>query len=149
MKDNLKSVFSAEIDRLIRKLIILDRNEKVCHGVTMSQCCLIEALYINKILTMNVLGNKLGLAISTLTRITDILVRDSIVKRDRSSKDRRKVCISLTDKGKNLAKKLIKCSEKYKQDILETIPLKKRQQIIDSLKQLNRAVEITNQICCV
>ncbi len=95
-KNIILSEFSQALDLLIRKLNVLDRNEILCHGVTVTQCYLIDTINKTGEMSMNQLSTEMGLAISTLTRIIDILVRDKIVIRKRSTDDRRKVLVELS-----------------------------------------------------
>ncbi len=129
------------IGRLIHKIIILDRNEKSCQGVTLSQHYAIATLYRKKELTMNALSTDLGLAMSTLTRIVDVLVRDEIIQRNPSPTDRRKVLVSLTEKGKKIAKKLESCTQKFSLNIVKSIPEDKKPALKESLKLILAALE--------
>lgn len=133
--------------RFIRKILILDRHEKSCHGVTLSQHYAIDALYRKNVLTMNELSRELGLAISTLTRIVDVLTRNGLVSRNQSKQDRRKVCIELTEKGKTLAEELNSYAELFWQDILETIPAEKTPELIEDLKILLKALDGAERPC--
>ena len=148
MKSKTGSKFYLAIDQIMRKLTVLDRSEKFCYGVTISQCYAIETLYKKKSLSMNELSSFLGVAISTLTRILDILFRDGIITRNHSSEDRRKVIIALTDKGTDLAEKLVSCTEKYSREILENIPAGKREDVIACLEIFNSALEKVKNKCC-
>ena len=148
IKSRTCNKFYLVIDRLMHKLTVLDRSEKFCYGVTISQCYTIETLYKKKSLSMNELSRDLGVAISTLTRILDILYRDGIITRSHSSEDRRKVIIALTDKGNGLAEKLINCSEEYSREILDNIPAEKRGNVIECLEIFNNALEKVKNKCC-
>ena len=97
---------------------------------------------------MKELSQAVGLAISTLTRILDVLVRDKIVCRYQSQQDRRKVNICLTKKGKALAEKLNECGEKFWSKIFEAIPPQKKQEITDNLSLLLHAIEGAEKACC-
>jgi len=146
-KDNVR--FSELVVRLFRKLNLLNRDQKVCYGITLSQCCAIESLERKKKLTMNELSRHQGVTLSTMTRVVDVLVRDGVVKRVGSPKDRRKVCIELTETGEDLAGKLKKCTEDYTKKILDQIPKSKRNQVIESMELLIKAIESINKKCCV
>ena len=126
MRKNLIHQFSTNMSRLVQKINALDRTEKGCYGVTISQIYTIDAIYKNEKITMNEWSKQLGIAISTLTRIIDVLVRDGIVNRNQSEQDRRKVNINLSNKGKELAKKLEQCSEKFWCRIFKQIPNDKK-----------------------
>ncbi|MBC8185831.1 winged helix-turn-helix transcriptional regulator [candidate division KSB1 bacterium] len=148
MADKQIQSFSAIMSQCIQKIIALDRAEKVCYGVTISQAYTIGAIHKSEIITMKELSQQLGLAISTLTRIVDVLVRDDIVCRNQSQQDRRKVNICLTEKGKDLAEQLKECGEKFWAKILEAIPDKKKQEITDNLNLLLKAIEGAEKVCC-
>ena len=143
---NLKLALA--ISEHMKLMLSIDRNEKACHGVTLSQHYVIDALYRKKEMSMKELSLELGLAISTLTRILDILVRDNVVQRKSSTTDRRKVCVSLTEKGLELANALNACTQKFWDHVLHHIPDDKKQQIIQSIQLLNKALKDTDSSCC-
>jgi len=133
--------FNPVLSSFIRKIVNIDRNEKFCYGVTLSQCYAIETLVSMGSLSMNELSDEMGLAISTLTRNLDILERDGIIRRKRSSNDRRKVIVELSAKGFELSKRLTKCSQNFTDEILKNIPEKKKNEVLESLKLLNQAIK--------
>lgn len=140
--------FSSVMTRLIRKLNLLNRDQKVCYGLTLPQCGAIETLHREGMLPMNDLSRQMGVTISTMTRIVDILVRDNLVIRRESTGDRRKVCIHLTENGQALASRLQKCSLDYSRAIFERIPEDDRQKVLETLEILNNAIESTSSKCC-
>jgi DNA-binding MarR family transcriptional regulator len=141
--------FSHLVGELFRKLNLLNRDQKVCYGITLSQCCAIETLEQRGLLSMNELSQYQGVTLSTMTRVVDVLVRDGVVRRESSPGDRRKVCIELTEEGKNLAQKLKKCTEAYTKEILDQIPVNKHGQVVESVELLIKAIESVNPKCCV
>lgn len=142
------SRYSFLMGQLIRKLNLLNKDQKVCYGLTIPQCYTVETLGQKGKLTMNELSSELGTAISTVTRVVDLLVRDGIVGRSENPKDRRKVFIELTAKGRELEQKLQKCSEDNARYILTAIPEEKRENILESLELLNQAVDQVKKKCC-
>lgn len=132
----------------MQKIMTLDRQEKMCQGVTLSQHHVIDALARKKRLAMNELSQEVGVAVSTLTRIVDVLVRDGIVARRHSEQDRRKVCIELTEKGAELAETLKQCAEYFWGAVLTTIPHEKKQEISENLRILLHALEQANDSHC-
>lgn len=133
--------FSELIGCMIRKLSLLERDQKICCGTTMSQCYTIETLAQNGSLSMNQLSKQMGVTVSTMTRVVDILVRDEVVSRRGNPKDRRQVCIELTAKGKNLAKRLQDCADEYSRQILNVISAEQRAEVVKSLELLVDAVD--------
>jgi len=148
MEDNLNSQFIEIMTRFMQKIMVMDRAEKYCYGVTLSQAYVISTLQRQNMLSMNELSQELRLAISTLTRIVDVLVRDGIVCRNTNEQDRRKVCTCLTEKGKDLAGKLQACSENFWSKILFAIPDEKRKQVTANLDLLLQAIEGEEKTCC-
>lgn len=148
MKKNLNSQFIEIMTQFIQKVMPMDRAEKYCYGVTLSRASIISTLQRENMLSMNELSQELGLATSTLTRIVDILVRDDIVCRNTSEQDRRKVCICLAEKGKDLAAKLQTCSEQYWSKIFNALPEEIKKQIPENLAMLLQAIECAEQACC-
>ena len=141
-------VFSTLMNRFIQKILIMDRNEKLCYGVTLSQAYTIGAVYSHETLTMNELSQEMGLAVSTLTRIIDVLVRDNIICREQSATDRRKVMVKLTEKGNELAENLKGCGEQFWQRIFAQLPDTKKKEINEDLILLLRAIEKAESTCC-
>ncbi len=139
--------FAALMSRLIRRLNLLNRDQKVCYGLTLPQCGAVETLNRKGMLPMKELSREMGVTISTMTRVIDILVRDGIVTRKENPDDRRKVCIDLTENGLTLASKLQKCSLDYSREILNLVPEVKQKKVLESLELLNRAIESMGKRC--
>jgi MarR family transcriptional regulator, organic hydroperoxide resistance regulator len=74
-------------------------------GLTLSQYGLLQALSGRRAARMRDLADAAGIAPSTATRILDALERREIVRRTRSTKDRRSVTVSLTDRGRQALEK--------------------------------------------
>ncbi len=147
MNNKTSELFISVIRQLMGKLSVVDRNEKLCYGLTVSQYRVIEKLH-SKPGTMGELSREFGLAVSTMTRNMDILFRDGIVKRNQDPEDRRKVYVELTEKGKDLAEKLIKCSETYLLGILDNVPEGKRKDVVEGLEVLSKSITVSFEKCC-
>ena len=139
--------FSLLLSQLIRKFVLVERDEKVCLGVTISQCYTIETLARNGGVSMTELSREMGVAVSTMTRILDVLVREGLVTRKNSTKDRRLVCVGLTNKGRNLAGKLKRCADDYLGDVFANVPANERKKVTESLRTLLGAVA-QHPSCC-
>ncbi len=140
--------FSILINRLIKKVYSIDRTAKICYGVTVQQCNILDIISAHGQISMNNLSKEMELAVSTLTRMMDILVRDKIVKRFRTEDDRRKVIVALTEKGKELAKQLRSCTLEYTKTIFNCIPEEKKDTINKSLDLLIEAIGVFKSNCC-
>jgi DNA-binding MarR family transcriptional regulator len=71
-------------------------------GLTLSQYGLLEGLAHRRAARVQELAASAGISASTATRILDALERRGIVRRTRSSQDRRAVAVSLTERGDDL-----------------------------------------------
>lgn len=140
-------VFSLLISQLVRKFNLLERDEKVCFGVTIPQCLTLETISSKGKLSMKALSLEMGVAISTMTRILDVMARDGLVRRENSPNDRRRVYVELTAKGKTIALKLKQCSQDYLRSIFNKLPKNKQVNINEALKCLLAAFEL-NPSCC-
>jgi DNA-binding MarR family transcriptional regulator len=120
----------------------LQRGEKCCFGVTMSQCLTLETLHQQDRRTVRDLAQGLALDTSTVTRVVDVLVRDGLVRRARDEKgDRRRVFVSLTERGRRLAKKLESSADDYCERILERIPPDRHEDVLQALLLVVSAID--------
>jgi len=147
MKTRTDARLAVVISQHFRKLLQIDRKETACHGVSLSQHYVIDALQRKNELTMKKLSNEVGLTMSTLTRIVDGLVRKGYITRYPGKQDRRKVCVILTENGKLLAEELKRCSKAFWAKVLESIPDEKKREIIQGFKLLNEALDSTDTAC--
>jgi DNA-binding MarR family transcriptional regulator len=131
---------------LIRNLGILEKGEASCCGTTISQCHAIVEIGRTKEISLNELADLLGLDKSTMSRTTNNLVEDNLVIREVHSEDRRYIILKLTKEGETVYKSIETSMETYYENILESIPENKRDQVLESLKLLTDAVKINK--CC-
>ncbi len=134
--------FRETLSLAYRRVNALQRGEKRCFGVTMSQCVALELLLQQGAMTVRDMARDLGLDTSTVTRLVDVLVRDGMVRRARDEKrDRRRVFVSLTARGRSLAAKLERCADDYSERILERIPPEMREDVVHTLRVLIEAID--------
>jgi DNA-binding MarR family transcriptional regulator len=125
---------------LIKKFRIINREQQYCYNVTLSQGSTIRILARKGKVTMGELSKDLGVSRSTMTRIVDILVRDTIIKRGMECGDRRQVCVELTEKGLNLYNELEESSTAYLSLFLKALPEHKQDDVIEALRLFNKAI---------
>lgn len=131
-----------------RAFYYLDRDEKICYGLTLTQCFVLQTVFENGKLSMHQLSSKMHLTTSTMTRVVSNLVKNGYLKRQSDKGDRRIVYIVLTDKGKEMALKLKNCEREYRRELLNRIPKEKLPEIASSLKLLLEAIREGGQSCC-
>ena len=126
----------------------LQRGEKRCFGVTMSQCVALETLHREGPMPVRELSQRLGLDTSTVTRLVDVLVRDGMAQRARDEAgDRRRVFVSLSETGRELADRLECCADDYCERILERIPAERREDVFQALQLLVQAIDDLPATC--
>ncbi len=109
-------------------------------GLTVPQLMCLKAIGELEVrepeITVNMVGKRVQLAPATASRIIDRLVRSGLVTRERRSKDRRRVCLSLTPAGLERFQTLpMPLQEKFLQR-LGSLPDDERQALLDALKRI-------------
>ena len=128
-------------------LKLLNRDEQMCYGLTWPQAFTVEELAEHNALTMTELGGKMGVAFSTATRILDVLVRDGLVERRPGRQDRRQVVVVLTEKGRDVARKLAACKEKALGALLEPLSPAERKTLLEALATVRNGFQKTISCC--
>jgi DNA-binding MarR family transcriptional regulator len=113
--------FRENIRHIERELNIQD-NTTCCEGVTIAQCHTLLELQSHGSVNLNDLSEKLYLDKSTVSRTVDSLVRNGTANRIIPAENRRKVVISLTEKGTGICERINRDSDAYFAAILESIP---------------------------
>jgi DNA-binding MarR family transcriptional regulator len=134
------------IRTIIRYLGILEKGEASCCGATISQCHAIVEIGRSEEISLNDLAELLNLDKSTMSRTVNNLVDQNFVVRDTHSEDRRYVKIKLTEEGSKVFKTTENSMEAYYKRIMNSIPEDKREQVLESLKLLHKAVKENK--CC-
>jgi len=87
------------------------------------------------------IGNYTGMSKSSLTRMVDDLEKKGIVSRRTDPEDRRKVLVSLTDKG-------LECYNYSNEIVDELLNLVDENDVYEYLQSLEATVRILNKIAC-
>jgi DNA-binding MarR family transcriptional regulator len=139
---DLPAKFRETLGLAYQRVNALQRDEKRCFGVSLSRCVTLETLLREGRLPVRELAGRLGLDASTVTRSIDGLVRDGLARRVRDERrDRRRVFVALTARGRGLAQKLERCADAYSDRILEQIPPEHREDVLYALGVLVKAVD--------
>jgi DNA-binding MarR family transcriptional regulator len=145
---SLRGKFRETLGRLYQRFNALQRGEKRCFGVTMSQCVTLEVLHLEGPKPVRELAASLGLDTSTVTRVVDVLVREGMLERARDEGgDRRRVYVSLTRRGRGLAERLLECSDGYTERILGRIPADRREDVLHAMGVLVDALDEISSCC--
>ena len=125
---------------LVRKLGVLEREEASCCDITLSQCHTIVEIGRAGSISINALAEILRLDKSTVSRSVDKLVNDELIVRDTNPDDRRYLTLHLSEKGQSLFAEVEARMAVYFENVIDTLPADKREQVIESLQYLTQAL---------
>ena len=134
------------IRKIVRRISAYSKHLSLHVGLTVPQLLCLKA--IGELeergeteITVAAVGTAVNLSPATVSRIIDRLVHDQLVNRDRTAKDRRKVCLSLTTLGLERYSTLpMPLQERFVQRF-SAVSLQERVQILDSLQRLVELME--------
>lgn len=106
--------------------------------LTMTDMHTIEAIGFNTSRNMSSIARDLSITVGTLTIAINHLVKKGYVQRIRSSKDRRVVLISLTQKGKNAFRHHLEFHNKMVQDIMDQLEEDEFKILVKSLNKVDQ-----------
>jgi DNA-binding MarR family transcriptional regulator len=128
--------------RLVRKYQFRDRNETVCHGLSVAQAYALRALSEEGPLAMGELASELRVSLSTMTRVVDPLVRKRLARRVADPGDRRLCRIVLSDAGARLWSTIERDLTANDAEVLRGIPPAEREVVIRVIGLLSEAVDV-------
>lgn len=135
--ERLYAVFS----ELVRAYQFRDREERCCHGLSVSQCYTLEALEGHGSMTMGELSGRMHLEISTMTRVVNYLVEEGLATRSADARDRRVCRIRISRKGKSLVSKIRGELITEHEAVLLQIPAGSREAVIRAIAHLLSAFD--------
>jgi len=135
----------ATFSELVRSYQYRDRGSICCHGISVTQCHVLDALQVTGALTMGELARRLLLDVSTMTRTVDPLVAQGLVQRTQSEQDRRVWFVSNTAAGTRLMKRIQQGLVDEHEAILRALPAGSRQDVIRAVEGLLEAFRARQQ----
>lgn len=129
------------LQRTVRICQLFERKQIKVHGFTSSQCYIMLEILKCGTLSINEISEKMKLEISTVTRIMDNLVRDQLIVRNRSARDKRIVEAALTDEGEHEAVKLRDGIRDYYKQVISRLPPGHVREAMNAVELLLTAVE--------
>lgn len=136
---NMIEIYRA-LTELARRYQFRNRDEICCYGLTVSQCYALQTLQDGAHHT-GALSGKLGLDISSTTRLVDQLVRKKLVQRKRGVEDGRVRQIELTEAGTKLMARIEKDFSEILETAVKDLPQEVQNLLPQIIRQLNRALE--------
>jgi len=133
---------------LIKRYQFRDRNQICCHGLSVSQCYVLDALAEDGDLTMQRVAERMHLAVSTMTRVVGQLVRRGYVRRRPDPEDGRVVHVTLTPRGKEIMATINRALIASQKTILNALPPGQWAGAIAVVEVLGQGVREWQSSCC-
>lgn len=92
-------------------------------------------------LAPNVLAQRSGVTRATVTGLLDGLEREALIERQHDTSDRRAICITLTPKGKQIAKKVFDEHTRWIANLFSNLSIAERQQLMSLLSKVANNIE--------
>ena len=128
------------LSELARRYQFRNRDEVCCYGLTVSQCYALESLFENGKMPSSDLATRLGLDISSTTRLVDQLVKKKLAVRSKSAEDARIREIQITEAGQKLVSRIQQDLVGLVDQALEDFPAEVRIALPDVLRRLSRTL---------
>lgn len=129
------------IRQIVRRISAYSKHLSQHVGLTVPQLLSLRAIGVmeeegEKEITVARVSASVNLTAATVSRIIDRLVAEGLVNRERTAKDRRKVCLSLTEAGLDRYQSLPTPLQEQFVERFSSLPLEERVQLLDALERL-------------
>jgi DNA-binding MarR family transcriptional regulator len=132
---------------LVRRFALAERADIGCCGMTVAQAATLEALSHGS-LRLSDLGQRLGIAPSTLTRNLARLEERGLIQKQPDSTDGRAQRVALTDAGREAALGVSRQEEIFARSVLDRLPRGSAADTLETLEELLAAVRSATEACC-
>ena len=132
--------------RILRKVSQHSRNLSRVAGLTVPQLLCMRAIVdagTDVEVTASMVSNAVQLSPATVSRILDRLEKRQLILRERRSQDRRKVCLSLTELGRQKVDDLPASLQEQFVARMESLPVKEQSQLLGTLEKIVEMMEAT------
>ena len=107
-------------------------------SLTIPQIVVLEFLTDQGPRKMNELATALSFTMSAVTVIVDKMIKLKLVKRERSSEDRRVVNVILLNKGREMARRIKDARRNLVNELFSTVTVEDRQQYLRILRKVHK-----------
>jgi len=136
-----------ELERLGRILGQIGPDEVCCDGLSQRQCAILRTLVAQEGARLSDLAAQSGITPSAMTRVLEKLEARGLVERVRGAQaDGRAAIVRITAAGRRTRKQLDQLMRDRTSQIIESIPVRERKQVLEALQLLNGAIESAG--CC-
>lgn len=130
----------------ITKLMFDDLNVTgIDASINKTQEKVIVLIKLNENNNMGEISKFIGIEKGSFTTLTDNLIKKGLVERVRSNKDKRKIRLKLTEKGDEIAEKIIDVMEMHLDKKLDMFSYNRKLEFFNALKVLNECACIVER----
>ncbi|MBN2802441.1 MAG: MarR family transcriptional regulator [Deltaproteobacteria bacterium] len=148
MNNNDFNKVETQIFRSLRKIIravdIYSQQLNARVGLTTPQLICLQTVVNLGNTTLSFLTKEVGFSGSTVTGIIDRLEVKGLIVRERSTDDRRKIFLKVTEQGKELVAKSPSLLQDKLSDSLRTLSGSEQDKIVESLERIVSFMEVEN-----
>lgn len=105
-----------------------------CENLTFSQFFILDLVAENGKLRLSALHKTLSVDKSTTTRLVSPLVKQGLVRREKSDQDSRAITLALTNEGESVRKRVWACISRFVDVIQTGIPEEKQAAVYEGVK---------------
>jgi len=91
------------------------------YGINLAQSFILFSLLERDGLTLTEIGNRTGIENSSLTTMVDRLEKETLVKRGADPQDRRVIRLFITDRGRDLAERVLKMGVEFNRRLKDSL----------------------------
>jgi len=136
-----------ELERLARILGQVGPDEVCCEGLSQRQCSILRTLVAQEGARLSDLASSSGITPSAMTRVLEKLEARGLVERVRGAQsDGRAAMVRITPAGRRTRKQLDALMRERTGRIMQSLPAKRRSQVLEAVHFLNDAIESAG--CC-
>ncbi|MGQ9556471.1 MAG: MarR family transcriptional regulator [Desulfurispora sp.] len=138
---------SQMIDRLDQEVPVLFRSFAAYlfpgsrDGLTHVQTAMLKLLYFEGARTVSEIAEFMGVTMAAVSSLTDRLLKNKLITREKSEKDRRVVIISLTAEGRELIQHFLQQRRRKLERLLEELGREKAERLLAVVSDLKAALE--------
>ncbi len=148
MKSQTIELFRSKLREIERAVWLQDKSEALCCGVTLAQCHVILEIGTAGELNLRDLTAQLGLDKSTLSRTVESIVKEGLVQRVPSPRDRRVTVLRLKKKGREALNRINSTWNGICREMFRSIPSEKHSQFIESVSILAQLLNTCCRVGC-
>jgi DNA-binding MarR family transcriptional regulator len=140
----IETVIFRSLRKIIRAVDLYSQQLNARFGLTSPQLICLQTVVNIGNTTLSILTKEVGLSGSTVTGIVDRLEAKGLLVRERSTDDRRKIFLIVTENGKEIVAKSPSLLQDKLSNSLRTLSSSEQKKIVDSLDSIVSFMEVEN-----